>query len=81
MFIHREVRHTLICYAEQVSIVLLILGVSESEVCHDFYSVADKVVEGYAGGKTVELLLDDRAGLMVISSTDTEVSLFTTASE
>ena len=75
LLIYREVRHAHVGDGQQVAVVFLVLGVSQRDVGFNLDTVADEVVQVDTRGESVELLLNDRTGLMVVTSTDAEVSL------
>ena len=76
LFINRKVWHLIVGDSQKVSchiiyyiaIVLLVFRVSEVEVSLHLDAVADEIVEGDTCGEAVELLLDDRTCLMVVTT-------------
>ena len=79
--VNGHVRHGLICLVEDSGVVLLIVRIVEREVGGELDTVAHVVVEGHTGGETIELLLDDSTGLVVVGTGDTELCLLTTTRE
>ena len=78
LLIDREVWHLLICYTQQVTVILLVLGIGHVEVGHNLDAVTYKVVKGYTGGETIKFLLNHRTSLMVITTCNAEVGFLTT---
>ena len=77
--INRHVRHGVVCTAEEVArIVLLVLRVSQGEGGGELDAVRHPVVEGETGRQAVEGLLDDGTRFVVVRTGHTEVGLFTT---
>ena len=59
----------------------MVVGISQRHIGRNLDTVRHEIVQSHTCGETVQLLLDDRTSLVVVTGSNTEVSLLTTTAQ